>query len=272
MTAAVSGAIRPSCSKAEEIKIKLSLSKEVPFEWGRREVCRISREQFEGILDQHDFYLSVDRAISNVLRKAEKVGLSKNSIEAVLLTGGSSQIPSFKEKMGSLFPHLRSWNSIYDHSPLSAVGRGAALYGTKEVTDRHLGMAYAVRYATKEKDAPHSYSIILEKGESLPFDKTFKVKPARKLGVQSEISLELFEVPENLIARRWITESGMEFIKQELALPKEVTLNSMHTITLPLRETQNGDVHITFHVNETGHLSIDSGADGIHNETGIRLQ
>jgi molecular chaperone DnaK (HSP70) len=110
----------------------------------------------------------VDRSVSYVLKRAEKVGVKKDRIEAVLLTGGSSQIPSFKDKIAYIFPDLRNKNLIYDHSPLTAVGLGAALYGTRDVTDRHLGMAYALKYSSADKDAPHSYSIVLEKGEILP--------------------------------------------------------------------------------------------------------
>lgn len=260
-------------SKAEEIKIELSKNKEVYFNWHGRDICTVSREAFEELLDRHDFYKTVDRAIFNVIRRAEKVGLGANKIEAVLLTGGSSQIPSFKEKISDIFPQLRSQNLIYDHSPFSAVGRGAALYGTKDVLDRHTGMAYAVRYATEDKDdSPYSYSIVVEKGESLPFEKTFKVRPARKLGVQNEISLELYEVPENLIERRWVMESGMEFIKQELVQTRDISLNSFKTITLPFEANLNGDVDITLKVNEEGHLLVSLGEGRGSHETGIRLQ
>ncbi|MEK7774039.1 MAG: Hsp70 family protein, partial [Deltaproteobacteria bacterium] len=181
---------------AEDLKIKLSRKSEAPFEWNGREACRISRDEFEEVLDRHEFYRVVDRTISYVLKRAEKVGVRREKIEAVLLTGGSSQIPSFKEKIGHIFPGLRDKNLIYDHSPLSAVGIGAALYGTRDVTDRHLGMAYALRYVTDDSVNPHSYGIILEKGEVLPLEKTYSLTPARRLAAQNDIFLEIFEVPE----------------------------------------------------------------------------
>lgn len=260
-------------AKAEEIKIGLSKRSEMPFEWNGSGFDPVTREEFEEVLERNDFYRTVDRVMSNVLSKAEKVGIGKNRIEAVLLTGGSSQIPSFKDKIGHIFPDLRSKNEIYDHSPLSAVGRGAALYGTKDVVDRHLGMAYALRYALEgEKEAHHSYGIVLEKGESLPLEKTYLVSPARKLGEQKEIYIELFEVPESLITRRWVVEGGREFIKQELQHTKDIALASMQTVTLDFDGDIDTDVEVTFIIDESGHLSIKYGVAGKTIATGLRLQ
>lgn len=257
---------------AEEMKIELSKRKDAPFEWDGRHVCRISREEFEEVLDRNDFYRFIDRTVSYVLRRAEKVGFRKERIEAVLLTGGSSQIPSFKEKIGHIFPALRGKNLIFDHSPLTAVGLGAALYGTRDITDRHLGMAYAVRYATGDKGAPYSYSIVLEKGELLPLEKSFRVNPARKLGAQNEIFIELYEVPDSLITRRWVMEGGIEFLKQELENPKDAQMNAVKTISLAFREPLNGETGVTFSISESGQLNVIYGPDNTVLDTGIRLQ
>ncbi len=259
-------------SMAEELKIELSRKNEAAFVWEGREVAKVTRAEFEEILDGHDFYKNVDRTLSYVLKRAEKVGLRKDKIEAVLLTGGSSQIPSFKEKIGHVFPNLRRENLIYDHSPLTAVGQGAALYGTREITDRHLGMAYAIRYSATDKDATHSFSIVLEKGEALPVEKTFRVRPAKKLGFQSEIYVELFEVPESLITRKWVIEGGVEFLKQELRQFNDLNLTGLKTITLSYREPLDGDTEITLSVDGGGHLSVVYGPQNTVLETGLRLQ
>lgn len=259
-------------SVAEEIKIELSRRDEVPFMWDNREVGRITREELEEVLDSHDFYKSIDRTLSYVIKRAEKVGLKKDSIEAVLLTGGSSQIPSFKEKIGHVFPNLRRQNLIYDHSPLTAVGLGAALYGTRDITDRHLGMAYAVRYATNDKDSAYSHTIILEKGDTLPIEKTFRIKPAKKLGAQKEVYLELFEVPESILMRKWVMESGIEFIKQEIRPGHGMTLNGLKTVTLDYKEPIDEEALITLCIGESGLLSVKYGPENTLFETDLRLQ
>lgn len=257
---------------AEDIKINLSKKKEVQFEFDGSHSGNVTREELEDVLEQHEFYKIVDRNISNVLKKAEKVGLKKDRLEAILITGGSSQIPSFREKIEQIFPELRRQNMIYDHSPLSAVAFGAAIYGTKEVTDRHLSMAYAIRYATNDEDAPYSYSIILEKGEPLPLEKSFRIKPALKLGIQNQISIELFEVPESMIVRRWVAESGIEFIKQELQQTGDITLTGLKTATLPIEEEVKNDIDIQFNIKETGHMFIRYGGRNTDIDTELRLQ
>jgi len=257
--------------RAEEIKIALSQYKIVPFEWDGKEVCKVTRDDFEKILEEHDFYKAVDRAASYVLKKAKKLGITKEILDAVLLTGGSSQIPSFKEKISHLFPELAGRNAIYDHSPLTAVAMGAALYGTRGVIDRHLGMAYALRFATRDKEKHHYYEVVLEKGDSLPFEKTFRLKPGRTLGAQKEVFLELFEVPENLVTRRWVKEADMEFIKQVLKSKDEaVELKGFKIVTLPL---EDGDaLDATLCVDEAGNLRIRYGRERKELDAGIRLQ
>lgn len=257
---------------AEELKIKLSERKEAPLVWEGREVCSFTRDEFEEVLDGHEFYKTVDRTIINVLKRAEKVGLKKDRIEAILLTGGSSQIPSFKEKIGHIFPELRIKNQIYDHSPLTAVGLGAAFYGTRDITDRHLAVAYAVRYSPPGKDVTHSYSIVLEKGEQLPLEKSFRFTPARKLGVQKEMTLELFEVPESLLTRRWVSEGGIEFLKQEMKEAADLSLSGLKPVTLAMPDENAVDVAVTFCVDEKGYLGVKYGPDGKRVDTGLRLQ
>lgn len=257
---------------AEELKIKLSERKEVPFVWEGREVCRVTRGELEQVLDGHEFYKTVDRTIINVLKRAEKVGLKKDRIEAILLTGGSSQIPSFKDKIGHIFPELRAKNQIYDHSPLTAVALGAALYGTRDITDRHIAVAYAVRYAPPEKDVTHSYSIVLEKGEQLPLEKSFKFRPARKLGTQTDMTIELFEVPENLLTRRWVSEEGIEFLKQEMKEAADLTLSGLKPVTVKLPGEDTDELLVTFCVDQGGTLSLKYGVDGKTVDTGLRLQ
>jgi molecular chaperone DnaK (HSP70) len=256
--------------KAEEIKIALSMHNVVPFEWKGSEICKISRDDFEEILERNDFYRTIDRTISYIFKKIEKIGIKKEKIESVLLTGGSSQIPSFKEKIGHTFPELRERNAIYGHSPLSAVARGAALYGTKDVVDRHLGMAYAIRYKTKVK--PYSYEIILERGEALPLEKTFKVTPARTLGIQDEVYIELFEIPDSFITRRWEKESGMEFIKQVMKQTTNVEVKGFKIVSLPFDKPIYEDICITFCIDYLGYLKVRYGSKKTELQTGIRLQ
>ncbi len=236
----------------------------------------MTRDDFEDVLDSHGFYKTVDRAISYVIKKAKKVGVSREMVASVLLTGGSSQIASFKEKISHAYPALREANAIYDHSPLSAVAKGAALYGTSDVIDRHLGVPYGVKYAMKGSEKLFGYEIVLESGDRLPIERTVKTTAAKTHGVQNEIFIELFEIPEAHVSRRWVSESGMEFIKQ---IPKQiegVELKGFKVVTLPFEAPIEGEVYITFAVDEQGNLTVRYGPSeqeqGHRIRTEIRLQ
>lgn len=263
---------RELIDKAEEIKIALSGSREIMFRWNNYDVCPVTRKDIEDILNKHGFYNSVDRTISYVLWKAGKVGIKKEKIEAILLTGGSSQIPSFREKIEALFPELYRQNCIYNHSPFSAVAVGAALYATRKISDKHLRLAYAIRYKTKDKDVPFAYEIIFEKGEAYPFEKTFRVTPAKTLGEQNQLYLELFEVPDRYVIRRWEREGGMEFIKQVLKPADDMALKDLRIITLSYDEPVEDYTQITFCVDETGQLKVRYGKHDKEVETEVRLQ
>ncbi len=257
---------------AEKLKIALSTEKSVPFEWNGRKIMDFTRYDLEEALDAHDFYHVVDRTMNYVLRRAVRVGLQKKSISAVILTGGSSQIPSFKDKVCEIFTELRSQNLVFDHSPLTAVAEGAALYGTRDVVDRHLAMAYAVRYATGSEEDPFSYSIVMEKGESLPVSRVFSIVPARRLGEQKEIFLELFEVPEPLVVRRWVEEGGVELLKQKIIDTRGISLNLLKSFRLPLPEGAGDTLTLSLIVEQNGGLSVQWGGTEEPIPTGIRLQ
>jgi len=270
--------MRPLLLEAEKIKIALSEHQSVPFEWHGRRVAEITRYDLEEALDAHDFYRLVDRTINYVLARAAKVGLNRKAIDAVILTGGSSQIPSFRDKVSDIFPELRAKNLVFDHSPLTAVAEGAALYGTRDIVDRHLGMAYAVRHVTGSKEDPFTYTIVMEKGESLPVRRSFTIRPAMRLGAQKEVLIEIYEVPEALVARRWVEEDGVELLKQKIVDTRELYLNSLKSVklTLPsLPEAHDDEVPshtLELILDENGNLSMRwEGTDEVV-DTGVRLQ
>ncbi len=265
---------------AERIKIELSQYASATFKWEGKEICDVTRQDFEGILEEHEFYKTLDRELSYVLKKSKKMGVSQEMIEAVLLTGGSSQIPSFKDKIAHTFPELRAKNTIYDHSPLTAVARGASLYGTKDVIDRHLGMAYALKFSLAAGgNRSLSYEIVFEKGEPLPFEKTFSIAPALTLGAQDVLYLEFFTVPEGLVTRRWVSDAGMEYIKQVLKHSEvEIALDSLKVVPLEFKNTlkKSEKVEVVFCVDEAGNLTLRYGAEGTEGgtqvNTDVRLQ
>ncbi|MCA9397479.1 Hsp70 family protein, partial [candidate division WWE3 bacterium] len=107
--------------KIEEAKKTLSNSSEARITFNREGVnldTTISRDQFEQILDPYE--IQIDRALDALLKEA---ALSTESIDHVIATGGSSQIPKFKQLLADKFGE----DKIRYHDIFTGVGEGLAL-------------------------------------------------------------------------------------------------------------------------------------------------
>ena len=65
--------------------------------------ARYTRDSFEELLDRHTFYLNLNQLIRSALNLALERGYSDQDIQAVLMVGGSSQIPSVQRSFDQLF-------------------------------------------------------------------------------------------------------------------------------------------------------------------------
>ena len=86
------------------------------------------------------------------------------------------------------------------------------------------------------------------------------------------MTVELFEVPENLLTRRWVSEEGIEFLKQDMKEAADLSLSGLKPVTMPLPQEDAEEVLVTFCVDLSGALTLKYGADGKQVETGLRLQ
>ena len=114
--------------------------------------------------------------------------------------------------------------------------------------------------------------LFLRRGEPFPFEKSFKIAPARTLGGQRDIYIELFEAPESCIARRWEKEGETEIIKQVIKPVKGIGLKGFSIITLSFEEPLRDEINITFLVNDSGYLLLRYGKEHKEIKTDIRLQ
>jgi molecular chaperone DnaK (HSP70) len=196
----------------ESAKIALSDKTETVINYNNQAIV-ITREDLEVILDDKGFYVRIDRIFDFVLLSAEKYGYKKDNIDAVILTGGSSLIPSFKDKIADIFPLLRSENKIYHENPYGAVAYGASLYGTKEVYERSLKYGYVVECLNSNNE--RSYEMLFKMGENYPVEKTIKIRPANTLSaLQNEIQLILHQIDGRYIDWHWVQNNGRQVRKQ----------------------------------------------------------
>ncbi|MGF1492744.1 MAG: Hsp70 family protein, partial [Microcoleaceae cyanobacterium] len=111
---------------AERLKIKLSLQTEATEAYFDDESLetyelKLTREQFEQVLGQHRFFERLDTAMNQVLQQARRQGMELADIDAVLLVGGTVQIPAVQTWAQQYFDVKK----IHCEKPFEAVSHGA---------------------------------------------------------------------------------------------------------------------------------------------------
>ncbi|MFN9229204.1 MAG: Hsp70 family protein, partial [Pseudanabaena sp.] len=147
---------------AERIKIALSnaeSSTEVYFNDQTFESYELTltRSQLNQILEQHKFFINLDSALDRIRQQANRQNIDLDQIEAVLLVGGTSQIPAVKEWALRHFPVEK----VKANKPFEAIAHGAISQGW-ELKD-FLYHSYGVRFWDK-RYKKHNWHTIIKSG------------------------------------------------------------------------------------------------------------
>jgi molecular chaperone DnaK (HSP70) len=183
--------------ECERIKEHLSFADEgkihvVDADTGAALSTSLSRARFEEILDQHNAYAQVDRAIRRALQAAHERGYESDSLKAVLLVGGSSMIPSVQRTVQRIFGRER----VLLNRPLDAVARGAAAFVAGVDFHDHIQHDYAIRFVDPVK-GDYCYRPIVSHGTSYP-----TTEPVSRMTIkashdgQTQLGIAIFELSE----------------------------------------------------------------------------
>jgi molecular chaperone DnaK (HSP70) len=148
-----------------------------------------SRTGFEDLLEENGFYHVIQKAIDQALGEARERGIEKEHIKAVLLTGGSSLIPSVRKTLRQLFGAR-----VYFHRPLDAKVMGAAAFAGGVDFYDHIHHDYSLRYYN-EKKKDYDYEILVEAGTSYP-----SREPVKELTIkaafdqQTSLGIDIYEM------------------------------------------------------------------------------
>ncbi len=228
---------------AEEIKKELSTRDKAEtalIVGGSRVRFELTRSDFEGLIAHavEDTELTVERAL-------DAAGLTAQDIDQVLMVGGSSRIPAFKEMLAKYFGKdpLASKNLDED------VARGAALMGTLR-----LGLA-PTESALSRLPAPRDISshglgiealdesgntmnvVMLPSGTPLPLLEPVKHTFGTASNNQQEIQILIYEGDQSDI--RFVEELGRGMGRFDQ--PKPIN----HPINVEMSLTEAGTVHVT---------------------------
>jgi molecular chaperone DnaK (HSP70) len=153
---------------AERLKIQLSLQVKATEVYFNEETFEsyelaLDRAEFEHILKERQFFERLDDSMTQVLQQARRQGITAETIDAVLLVGGTSLIPAVQTWVGQYFDAAK----ISSSKPFEAIAQGALqiLQGT-DVKD-FLYHSYGIRYWDRRLNA-HNWHTLIQTGQPYP--------------------------------------------------------------------------------------------------------
>ncbi len=190
----VSNALLVECERAKErlsFQERADVSVVNPYT-GAVLSAEFTRAQFEALLDAHDAFATLDRTLRRALNGARERGYREEDIKAVLMVGGSSQIPAVRNTLNRIFGKDR----VLLNRPLDAVARGAAAFVAGVDFYDHIQHDYAIRFLNRQK-GDYDYRVIVNRGTPYPTD-----EPLARLQVktshegQTQLGIAIFEISE----------------------------------------------------------------------------
>jgi molecular chaperone DnaK (HSP70) len=152
--------------------------------------AEFTRSQFEDLLDDNDALTRLDQTLRRALNDARERGFTEADIKAVLMVGGSSQIPVIQRTVKRVFGKDR----VLLHRPLDAVARGAAAFAAGVDFFDHIQHDYAIRFRNSQT-GEFDYRPLVQRGTTYPSEGplvSLTIKASHD--EQHQLGLAIFEV------------------------------------------------------------------------------
>ncbi|MDP5338659.1 MAG: Hsp70 family protein [Nodularia sp. (in: cyanobacteria)] len=179
---------------AERVKIQLSTqnqASEVYFDDENFESYELSlnREVLDNILKEKGFFAQLDESMTSLLQQARRQGIEVADINAVLLVGGTVQLPAVQTWVKQYFQPEK----IRCERPFEAIAQGALqLAQGMEIKD-FLYHSYGVRYWDRRKSR-HNWHSIIKTGQAYPMSESVELVLGASLENQPSIELIIGEL------------------------------------------------------------------------------
>lgn len=179
---------------AERLKIQLSSqaqASEVYFNDETFETYELalSRDRFEEILQQQQFFEQLDDLMTQVLQQGRRNGIEAADIDAVLLVGGTVQIPAVQNWVRQYFDEEK----IRCDYPFQAIARGALQLAQGFELKDFLYHSYGIRYWNRKQNC-HSWHPIIKNGQSYPMNNPVELSLGASVENQPSIELIIGEL------------------------------------------------------------------------------
>ena len=179
---------------AERVKIQLSLqtsASEVYFndETFESYELDLTRDRFEAILKEHQFFQLLDEAMTQVLQQGRRQGVEASDIDAVLLVGGTVQIPAVQTWVQQYF----DTSKIRQSKPFEAIAQGALQLTQGVELKDFLYHSYGIRYWDRRNNR-HSWHSLIQSGQPYPMSDPVELVLGASIDNQPSIELIVGEL------------------------------------------------------------------------------
>jgi molecular chaperone DnaK (HSP70) len=209
----------------ENLKIALSSAQSATAAYFDEETLEsydlaLDRDLFEQILTAQGFFERLDNRLDQVLQQAQRQGIEPQAIDAVLLVGGSAQIPAVQAWVSRHFDSAK----ICGDRPFEAVAQGALSLQTTQLQD-FLYHSYGIRYWNR-RDNAHSWHPLIQRGQPYPTAEPVELFLGASSEKQPSIELILGELGEAEISTEVYFEGDQLVTRQSKTGESQVqTLN-----------------------------------------------
>jgi molecular chaperone DnaK (HSP70) len=179
---------------AEKLKIQLSnqaTATEVFFDDREFETYefQLTRPELEQILESKGLFTQLNALLQSINQQIDRQSLSFSNIDAVLLVGGTAQMPAIQSWIAQHFEPSK----IQQFKPFEAIAHGALqITQGLEVTD-FLYHSYGIRYWDRRQNR-HNWHRIINAGQSYPMHQPVEIMLGASQANQPSIELMIGEL------------------------------------------------------------------------------
>lgn len=179
---------------AERLKIQLSQKSSATEVYFNDETfesyeLKLDRKGFESILKNHQFFEILDERMTQVLQQGRRSGIEVADIDAVLLVGGTAQIPAVQDWVKQYF----DVSKIKSEKPFEAIAQGALQLNQGIEIQDFLYHSYGVRYWDRRSNC-HNWHSIIKAGQAYPMNEPVELVLGASIDNQPSIELIVGEL------------------------------------------------------------------------------
>ncbi len=179
---------------AERLKIQLSTQTQASEVYFNDETfesyeLEINRDTLKTILEEHSFFELLDESMTNLLQQARRQGIETSDIKAVLLVGGTVQLPVVQTWVQQYFEPAK----IRCERPFEAIAQGALQLAQGVEVKDFLYHSYGVRYWDR-RHKRHSWHPIIKAGQAYPMSQAVELVLGASVETQPSIELIMGEL------------------------------------------------------------------------------